>query len=302
MELTADLTPIIAEMKAGTYRPEISERTINEHTAKNVDLWLPLKPERNALTTIAIEEIWQSFKKTRKSMLKNASEHEPVSFNEIKEPTLSAFEDAVTRWKKKKDQRLKNPYNQWQISDALYQRLTLILKHGAETGCMYPSDTIEDFLRRGINTSGHTIWATIAIVPTLARLQGIQISKDQAIRTIKAAYGPVISMLSHMNQSLVSHISHVIENERYFQFDPQYFQLKVNGDGWRLLLDHSALMNVNFRGEKITQIKPLGDTTWCPAQYSNGESRDVIHELFEWDLALASQSYIELAQLPKSLI
>ena len=177
-----------------------------------------------------------------------------------------------------------------------------IINYGKNIDYLSPDEDLRSYLGRGVNTSSDAVWGLIDIVPRLAQIQHLAITRQQAVRTIEKAYGPVIQLFSSLNQRTAMHFLDPISDGPHGLFDEQFFSLNSDEADFTLSLNYDrlfAIQNMFFGNVTIKHLKPYGATTWCPARYAKGEHKDVVREYFEWSMNIAKKSFTGLLSLPE---
>lgn len=298
MQRDVDLSPIIDSLRHGTYVPGISEeQMLSDEYIGGTPIWTLLKAERNALTSLAIEDIWRSFALTR-SIVVRKLEGEQHPAHALRDVAATLFKQATSGWYRQRIQHLSDLTNETRR----FSRMQSIINHGLTVGYVTPDEDLRGYLGRGVNTASKAIWGLIDIVPRLAQTHHLPLTKQQAVRTIEKAYGSVIQMFSSLNQRIGMHFLDPMTDGPHGLFDAQFFSLKPDGADFTLSLRYDrlfAIQNRYFDDVTIQQLQPYGETTWCPARYANGEQKDVVREYFDWSMDMAKGSFIGLLTLPE---
>lgn len=300
-----DLNPIIDEILGGTHTLPIADDVLLKHVREpnNIrayNFWKELKPSLNALSSIFISDIWESFAQERADLLLRNPSEMPSSLLLLQRLTKDIFDHALKTWDTTQQSMMLTPQAQETPKTVAYRQFKKIFDFGYRNSFIPIHDELPDFIGHGIFTATRTTWGVVDLVPTLAHRQHIRMTRPHALQTVNRAYGPIISMFSSMNKSLAIPILMHIQPRPELRFIPSFFYLSKGSDGYTLHVHHDKLLDMkDTYGNPIIQNEhQSGATTWCPAKYTIPGKENVIHGFANWTIAVGERFFEGMTSLP----
>lgn len=204
------------------------------------------------------------------------------------------FNAAIKKWQIKHREKLAGDPANLNNLDQAYQRYCQIIQFGHQQNLTLSGDEKYD-IEQGIVTARETIYGLFELVPKVLKLKGIPLTADNVRAVILNSYGPFVQRFASLHNYIAIPLLKALRVGSHGNgFNPQFFDITSQNDSFKLTIDHSILMNAKDKsGHPILEKQLTSDTTWCPARYADGETKDVIREYFEWCFQLADKHYFQ---------
>lgn len=307
-----DLTPYIDQVLSGTFEPTVPNSELElvfdvmndgkteyneEEFQEALMIWENAKIERNTCVAIFANEVWKVCESLQGELVINLPRPDEQNKNKIysrmEASTGAIFAKATKIWQAGRDASLQKPEQAWTVRDKAYARLKKITHFGAANELS--TDKPGEFIERGAETAAAATWGLMRMIGELARLQNVNLTKEELEEIFTRAFGPFISPFASMNKevgvALLERVGLVIDPSKS-GVDTRFFRLVKDSstEKYKLSMDHQALFSeVDHRGVPIINKDPSSETTWCPARYSVGNEKNVIKAYFDWVVELGDQ-------------
>ena len=242
-------TDVTLEENKDTIKPSYDAPP--EVRAALLERWEALKPERNSLTGIFIEEIWSGARRIRQEFaaqgtpaglgryvpVPNKAEYQlqpyetpnnTTTIEALKYATEDTLKEAAYRWETAHEARLRAiPREEYTGMDRAYKRFSDITNWGDRNFVTRTDGRPAKFITPGIGTAVETIWDVFGVASEVYEEQFGQTPTRDEMRQLFASTQPLTVLLAAGNMDLsvgfIDFLRQRDDSNRYTAREPQYF-------------------------------------------------------------------------------